>query len=163
MKSSMWVMQSPRITKNNDRFNIWEDIESEAKTSRNEAEWSKSVSSVQYSFSIMPDSLWLHEPQHVRPPCPLPTPRIYSNSCPLSRWCNPTISSSVILFSSCFQSFPASGSFPVSQFFTSGGQSIEASPSASVLLMNIQNDFLLDWLVWSPCCPRNAQESSPTL
>ena len=83
-----------------------------------------------------------HEPQHARPPCPSPTPRVYPNSCPLSRWCHPTISSSVIPFSSCPLSFPASGSFPMSQFFASGGQSIGVSISASVLPMSIQ--------VWFP-------------
>ena len=78
--------------------------------------------SVQFSRSVVSDSLQPHKPQHTRPPCPSPTPRAYSNSCPLSRWCHPTISSSVILFSSCLQSFPASESFPMSQFFASGGQ-----------------------------------------
>ena len=93
-------------------------------------------------------SLWLfvtHGPQHTRLPCPLPTPRACSNSRPLSQWCNPTISSSVVPFPSCLQSFPASGSFPMSQLFTSGGQSIGASASASVLPMNIQDWFLLGW------------------
>ena len=80
-----------------------------------------------------------------RPPCPSPTPGVYSNSCPLSRWCHPTISSSVIPFSSCPQSLPASGSFPMSQFFASGGQSIGVSSSASVLPMNIQGWFPLGW------------------
>ena len=83
--------------------------------------------------------------QHTRPPCPSPTPRVYSNSCPLSQWCHPAISSSVVPFSSCLQSFPVSGSFPVSQFFTSGGQSIGVSASASVLPMNIQDWFPLGW------------------
>ena len=88
-----------------------------------------------------------------------------SNSCPLSQWCHPTISSPVVPFSSCSQSFPASGSFPMSQVFTSGGQSIGASASASVLPMNIQDWFsldLYDFLVWSPCSQRDSQESSPT-
>ena len=110
----------------------------------------------------MSDSLWPHGLQHARPPCPSPTPRVYSNSCPLNRWCHPTISSSVVPFSTCLQSFPASGSFPVSQFFTSGGQSIGASVSASVLPMNIQDWFPLGLTVWSPCSPRDSQESSPT-
>ena len=88
-------------------------------------------------------TLWPHGLQHARLPCPSPTPRAYSNSCPLSRWCHPTISSSVIPFSSCLQSFPASGSFLVSQFFTSGSQSIGASASASVLPMNMQGVFPL--------------------
>ena len=103
------------------------------------------ISSVQFSRSVMSDSLRPHEQQHARLPCPSPTPWAYSNSCPLSRWCHPTISSSVIPFSFCLQSFPASGSFPISQFFLSGGQSIGASASASVLPMNIQDWFPLGW------------------
>ena len=90
-------------------------------------------------------TLWPHGLQHTRPPCPLPTPGVYSNSCPLSWWRHSTISSSVIPFSSCIQSFPASGSFQMSQLFTSGGQSIGVSASASVLLMNIQDWFPLGW------------------
>ena len=105
-------------------------------------------------------SLWHHGMQHARLPCPSLSPRVCSNSCPLGRWCHPTISSSVIPFSSCPQSFPSSGSFPVSQFFTSGGQSIGASASASVFPMNIQGEFPLDWLVLSPCSPRDFQQSS---
>ena len=101
--------------------------------------------SVQFSCSVMSDSLWLHGLQHTRPPCPSPTPRVYPNSCPLSRWCHSTISSSVIPFSSCLQSFPASGSFQMSQFFTSGGQSIGVSASASLLPMNIQDWLPLGW------------------
>ena len=95
----------------------------------------------------MSDSLRPHEPQHARPPCPSSTPRVHPNPCPLSRWCHPTISSSVIPFS-CPQSFPASGSFPMSQFFASGGQSIGVSASASVLPMNIQDWFPLGWTGW---------------
>ena len=87
--------------------------------------------------------LWPYGLQHTRLPCPSPSPRACSNSCPLSRWCHPTISSFVIPFSSCLQSFPASGSFPISQFFTSGGQSTRASASAAVLPMNIQGSFPL--------------------
>ena len=105
-------------------------------------------SSVQFSYSVMSDSLRPHESQHARPPCPSPTPRACSNSCPLSRWCHPTISSSVIPFSSCLPSFPASGSFPMSQFFTSGGQSVGVSASASVLSMNIPDWFPLGWTGW---------------
>ena len=86
--------------------------------------------------------------QHVRPPRPSPTPRVYSNSCPLSWWCHPTISSSVVPFSSCLQSFPASESFQMSQFFTSGGQSIGVSASTSVLPMNTQDWFPLGWTGW---------------
>ena len=97
--------------------------------------------SVQFSRSVMFSSLRLHGLQHTRLPCPSPTPRACSNSCPSSRWCYPTISSSVIPFSSCLQTLPASGSFSVSQFFASGGQVTGASASAAVLPMNIQ-----DWL-----------------
>ena len=93
-------------------------------------------SSVQLSRSVLSDSLRAHESQHTRPPCPSPTPRVYSNSCPLSRWCHPAISSSVIPFSSCPQSLPASGSFPMSHLFAWGSQSIGVSASASVLPMN---------------------------
>ena len=96
---------------------------------------------LQFSFSVVSDSLWPHGLQCARLPCPSLAPGACSNSCPLSQWCHPTILSSVIPFSSCLQSFPASGSFPMSQFFTSGGQSIGAS--ASVLSMNIQDWFLL--------------------
>ena len=110
----------------------------------------------------MSDSLRPHGLQQARPPYPSPTPGIYSNSCPLSPWCHPTISSSVIPFSSCLQSFPASGSFPMSQFFTSGGQRIGASASASVLPMNIQDWFPLGWTGLISCSPRDSQESSPT-
>ena len=86
-----------------------------------------SIPSVQFSCSVVSASLWPHESQHSRPPCPSPTPRVYSNSCPLSWWCHPAISSSVVPFSSCPQSLPASGSFPMSQLFASGGQSIVVS------------------------------------
>ena len=96
----------------------------------------------------MSDFWWPHGLQHARPPCPSPAPRVYSDSCPLSRWCHPAISSSVIPFSSCPQSFPASGSFQMSQFFTSGGQSIGVSASASDLRMNIQDWFPLEWTGW---------------
>ena len=105
-------------------------------------------SSVQFNHSVMSNSLWPHGPQHARPPCPSPTPRVYSNSCPLSWWCHPTISSSVVPFSSCPQSLPTSGSFPMSQLFTWGGQSIGVSASASVLLMNVQDWFPLGWISW---------------
>ena len=105
-------------------------------------------SSVQFSLSVVSDSLQIHGLQHARIPCPSPTPRACSNSCPSSRWCHPTISCSVVPFSSCLQSFPASGSFLVSQFFTSGGQSNRISASASVLPMNIQDWFPLGWTGW---------------
>ena len=107
-----------------------------------------SVSSVWFTCSVMPDSLQLHGLQHPRPPCPSPTLWVYSNSCPLSQWCHPTTSSSVVPFSSCPQSFPASGSFQMSQFFPSGGQSTGVSASASVLPMNIQDWFPLGWTGW---------------
>jgi len=96
-----------------------------------------------FSHSVLSDSLWLRGLQHVRLPCPSPSPRACSNSCPLSRWCHPTVSSSVIPFSFCLQSFPASGSFQMSQLFASRGQSIGASASVSVLPMNIQDWFPL--------------------
>ena len=105
-------------------------------------------SSVQFSCSVVSDSLRPHESQHARPPCPSPTPGVYSNSCPSSRWCHPAISSSVIPFSSCPQSLPASGSFPVSQLFASGGQSIGISASVSVLPMNTQDWSPLGWTGW---------------
>ena len=104
--------------------------------------------SVQFSCSVVSNSLRPHGLQHSSLPCPSPTPRVYSNSCPLSRWCHPTISPSVIPFSSHLQYFPAPGSFPMSQFFTSGGQSMRVSASASVLLMNIQDWFPLGWTGW---------------
>ena len=106
-----------------------------------------SVSSVHFSHSVMSDSLWPHGLQQARPPCPSPTPGVYSNSCPLSWWCLPTISSSVIPFS-CLQSFPASGSFHMNQLFSSGGQSTGVSASASVLPVNIQDRFPLGWTGW---------------
>ena len=104
--------------------------------------------SVQFSSPVMSDSLWPHGLQHTRLPCPSPTPGACSNSCPLSRWCHPTISSSVIPFSSCLQSFSASGSFPMSRFFASGDQSIGVSASASVFPMTIQEWFPLGWTGW---------------
>ena len=106
------------------------------------------VYSVQFSHSVMSDSLWPHEPQHARPPCPSPTPRVYPNSCPLSRWCHPAISFSLIPFSSCLQSFPASGSFQMSQLFSSGGQSTGVSASTSVPPMNTQDWSPLRWTGW---------------
>ena len=104
--------------------------------------------SVQFSCSVVSDSLWPHEPQHARPPCPSPTLGVYPNPCPLSQWCHPTISSSVSPFSFHLQSFPASGSFQMNQFLTLGGQSIGVSASASVLPMNIQDWFPLEWTGW---------------
>ena len=110
----------------------------------------------------MLDSLQPHGLQHARPPCPLPTPGACSNSCPLNLWCYQTISSSVILFSTCLQSFPASWSLSTSQLFPWGDQSIGASASASVLPKHIQNWFPLGWTGGSPCSSRDSQESSPT-
>ena len=108
--------------------------------------FSQSVS--QFSRSVVSDSLQPHELQHARPSCPTPTPRVYSNSCPLSWWCHPTISSSVILFSSCLQSFPASESFLKSQSLTSGGQRTGVSALASVLPMNTQDWSPSGWTGW---------------
>ena len=105
-------------------------------------------SSVQFSCSVVSNSLRPHGLQHSKLPCPSLSPRVYSNSCPLSQWCHPTISSSVIPFSSYLQSFPASGSFQMCQLFTSGGQSIRFSASASVLPMNTQDWFPLGWTGW---------------
>ena len=117
--------------------------------------------SVQFSCSVMSDSLWPHELQHARPPCPSPTPGVYPNPCPLSRRCHPTIPSSVAPFS-CPQSFPASGSFPMSQLIASGGQSIGVSASTSVLPMNTQDWSPLGWTGWISLQSKGLQESSPT-
>ena len=108
----------------------------------------KKLSSVQFSRSVMSESLQPHGPQHTSPPCPPSTPGVYSNSCPLSWWYHPTILSSVFPFSSCPQSFLASGCSQMSQLFTSGGQSIGVSASTSVLPMNIQDWFPLGWTGW---------------
>ena len=118
--------------------------------------------SVQFTHSVVSDSLQPHGLLHTRSPCPSPTPRIYSDSCPLSQWWHPAISSCFIHFSSRLQSFPASGSFQMSQFFASGSQSIGASALVSVLPMNIQDWSPLGWLVGFPCSPKDSQESSPT-
>ena len=104
--------------------------------------------SVQFSHSVMSNDWQPHGLQHARPTCPSPTPRVYPNSCPLGRWCHPTISSSVVLFSSCPQSFPASGSFPMSQLFASGSQSIGVSASTSIFPMNNQDWSPLGWTGW---------------
>ena len=109
------------------------------------------------SYSLCPHNL-----QHARPPCPSPSPGVYSNSCPSSWWWHPAISSSAVPFSSCPQSLPASGSFPMSQLFAWAGQSIGVSASGSVLPMNTQDRFPLGWTVRSLCSPRDSQESSPT-
>ena len=107
-----------------------------------------------FSCSVMSDSLSPHGLQHARPPCPSPTPEVYSNSCPLSRWCHPIISSSAVPFSSHLQSFPASGSFQMNQFFASGSQTIRTSGLASVLPMNIQDWFPLGWTGWISLQPK---------
>ena len=104
-------------------------------------------SSVQFSLSFVSSSLQPHETQHARPPCPSPTPGVYPNSCPVSQWCHPTISSSVVSFSFCIQSFPASRSFLMNHLFASGSQSIGVSASTSVLPMNTQ-DWSLGWIGW---------------
>ena len=106
------------------------------------------ISSVQFSRSVISDSLWPHASQHARPRCPSPTPRVHPNSCASSQWCHPAISFSLVPFSSCPQSLLASGSFPMSQLFTWGGQSIGASASASVLPINTQNWSPLGWTGW---------------
>ena len=105
-------------------------------------------SSVHFSHSVESDSLWPHESQHARPPCPSPTPRVHSNSCPSSWWCHPAISSSFIPFSSCPQSLPTSGSFPMSQLFAWGGQSIGVSALASFLPKNTQDWSPSEWTGW---------------
>ena len=115
--------------------------------------------SVQFSRSVMSNSMRPHELQHARPPCSSPTPRVYSNSCPLCQWSHPITSSSVVPFPSHLQSFPASGSFPMSVFFASGGQSIRVSASASVLPMNTQDWFPLGWTGWISL---QSKETSPT-
>ena len=118
--------------------------------------------SVKFSCSVVSDPLQPHEPQHARPPCPSPTPRVYSNSCPVSRWCHPAISSSAFPFSSCPQSLLASGPFPMSQLFTWGGQSIGVSVQHQSFQWTPRTDLLYDGLAGSPCSPRVSQESSPT-
>ena len=120
-------------------------------------------SSVQFSRSVVSDSLRPHESQHARPPCPSPTPRVHSDSRPSSSWCHPAISSSVVPFCSCPQSLPASESFPMSQLFSWGGQSTGASALASFLPKKSQGWSPSEWTRHgSPCSPRDSQESSPT-
>ena len=120
------------------------------------------VSSVQFSHSVISDSLWPHESQHARPPCPSPSPRVHTNSRPSSRWCHPAISSSVIPFSSCLQSLPASKSFPMSQLFAWGGQSTGVSTLASVPPKKPQHWSPSEWTGWISLQSRDPQESSPT-
>ena len=118
--------------------------------------------SVQFSRSVVSDSLHLHELQHARPPCPSPIPGVHSDSCPSSWWCHPAISSSVVPFSSCPQSLPASESFPMSQLFTWGGQSTGVSALASVLPKKSQGWSPSEWTGWISLLSRDSQESSPT-
>ena len=125
-------------------------------------QWRKD-SSVQSSHSVLSDSLRPHELQHARPPRPSPTPGVHPNPCPLSRWCHSTISSSVVPFSSCPQSFPASGAFLMSQLFASGGQSIGVSASTSVLLMNTQDWSPLGWTGWISLQPTRRSNQIPPL
>ena len=110
--------------------------------------WISIFSSVQFSHSVVSDSLWPHEPQHARPPCPSSTPGVYPNSCPLSQWCHPIISSSAVPFSYHLQSFPTSGSFQRSRLFASGGQNLGVSAATSVLPMNTQDWSPLGWTSW---------------
>ena len=119
------------------------------------------ISSIQFSPSVMSDSLRPHGLQHARPPYPSSTTEIYSNSSPLSQWCHPTISSSVFHYFSHLKSFPASGSFPMSQFFTSGGQRIGVSASASVLPMNTQDWSPLGWTGWISLQPKGLSRVLP--
>jgi len=147
--TSMWVHTDTHTYIHNINTGMWPHLENYCST--------ESLQLVQFSYSVMFDSLQPHELQDARHPSPSPTPGVYPNSCPSSWWCHPAISFSVIPFSSCPQSLPASGSFPMSQLFAWGGQSIGVSASASVLPMNTQ-----DWLVGSPCSPRDSQEFSPT-
>ena len=116
-----------------------------------------------FSHSVESDSLQPHGLQHPRLPCLSPSPGAWSNSCPLSWWCHQTISSSLIPFFSCLQSFPALGSFTMSQLFASGGQVLELQLQHQCFQWIFRTDFLSDWLVWFPCHPRDSQESSPTL
>ena len=121
-----------------------------------------SISLVQFSRSVVSDSLRPRESQHARPPCPSPTPRVHSNSCPSSRWCHPTISSSVVPFSSCPQSLPASVSFPMNQLFAWGGQSTGVSASASFLPKKSQGWSPSEWTGWISLQSKGPSRSSPT-
>ena len=135
-------------------FTVWATIEAPILV------YSIQFSSVQFSLSVMSDSLRPHKPQHTRPPCPSPIPRVYPNPCPLNQWCHPTISSSAVPFSSCPQSFPVSGSFQMNQLFASGGQSIGVSASTSVLPMNTQDWSPLGWTGWISFQSKDSWESS---
>ena len=117
---------------------------------------------VSWLVTVMSDSLRSHESQHARPPCPWPTPGVHSNSCPSSQWCHPAISSSVVAFSSCLQSLPASGSFPLSQLFAWGGQSTGVLALASFLPKKSQGWSPSEWTGWISMQSKDSQESSPT-
>ena len=119
------------------------------------------IRSDQINRSVMSNSLWPHGLQHARLSCPSPSPRAFSNSCPLSRWCHPPILSSVVSFSFCLQSFPATGSFPVSQLLDQVAKVLELQLQHQALQWLFRIDFLQDWLVWSPCSPGDSQKSSP--
>ena len=145
----VWHIQNKWGNSKNKTKNIWnctplKILQWSPKAKRAEC----SLAHLQFSHSVVSDSLHTHGQQHAKPPCPSLTPRVYPNACPLSHWCHPTISSSVVPFSSHLQAFPASGSFPMSQFFTSGGQRIGVSASALVLPMSIQDWFPLGWTAW---------------
>ena len=143
-------MQHGQIEENNqtERLMILHLSALQRPTNRDGICHTQSISSIQFSCSVVADSLWPHELQHARPPCPSPTPGVHPNSRASSRWCHPAISSSVVPFSSYPQSLSASGSFPMSRLVTSGGQSIEVSASASVFPLNIQDWFPLGWTGW---------------
>ena len=147
----------------NRRQGLWEELRSWGwiPHAQDECCYKRDLSSVQFSHSVVSESLRLYGLRHGKPPCPSPTPGVYSNSCPSSRWCNPAISSSVAPFSSCPQSLSASESFPMSHLFAWGGQRFGVSALASFLPKNTQTDLLQNG-VGSPCSPRDSQESSPT-
>ena len=138
--SSMLTQEIPRTEEPSRLHTVHEVAESDT------TEWLDN-SSVQFSRSVVSDSLRTHESQHARPPCPSPTGGVHSNSCPSSWWCHPAISSSVVPFSSCLQSLPTAESFPMSQLFAWGGQSIGVSALASVLPMNTQDWSPLGWII----------------
>ena len=131
-------------------------------TQENKQGHQQSIFSSVQSRSVVSNSLWPHESQNARPPCPSPTPRVHSDSRPLSQWCHPAISSSVVPFSSCPQSLPASESLPMSQLFAWGGQSIGVSALASFLPKSTQDWSPLEWTGWISLQSRDSQESSPT-
>ena len=145
------IADSQKIKRGNPRIPLWKERQQERKkriTKQLENNTTAIFSpSVQFSRSVVSDSLWPHESQHTRPPCPSPTPGVHSNLCPSSRWCHPTISSSVIPFSSCPQFLPASESFPVSQLFAWGGQSTGVSALALFLPKNPRVDLIQNGLV----------------